>query len=93
MVCATQNAQNTSEAGPAVSAGWMKACSVSAAVQKYKVARAQRHRVSIPTRDQPVEITDLQRQPGARIKAVPVPPDIVDNPVADGERGKGATQV
>ena len=46
MVCAIQNAQKIGEAGPALSAGWTKACSVSAAVQKYNVACAQRHRVS-----------------------------------------------
>jgi hypothetical protein len=32
MVCAIQNAQKIGEAGPALSAGWTKACSVSAAV-------------------------------------------------------------
>ena len=46
IVCAVQNAQNTSEAGPAVSAGCTNACSVSALVQKYSVARAQRWPVS-----------------------------------------------
>ena len=43
-------------------------------------------------RHQPVEVADLQRQPGAQIKAVPVPPHIVGKPVANGERGERAAQ-
>jgi hypothetical protein len=43
-------------------------------------------------RDQAVPVADLQRQAGAPIEAVPIPPNVVGEPVTDGECRERAPQ-